>query len=427
MAIYWARLMCLSIAGGAIALLAGGAILLQPSDLKPFASPTTGQALPPAILFKFGTRLASAVDSFAFALKPPMAQLSAAASGYQLTHALASFARLRVAEAIEAASSKDTDGLADCVDIARHTKPSTDADALRRLLRYLAAQRLLVASDDPSTTRFGLTPATRLLLKGEPGSLWGMVQVQAGDHADGWANLDASLTNGAGTIAFDHKFGKSVWDHYQQNPPLEEAFASFMTAASRSSNAAIASAGFNFSEQCSGIVDVGGGHGSLLGELVAVHSSLASKATVVDVPGVVDSAARVPGVRFQPGDFFEANSLPSAPSLNCFILKHILHDWSDAKAVSILRNIRRAMSRHDGPGGGTERAATLLLAECVLAPSDPMLPFKAGLDVNMMAMVGGKERTQSEWVALLREGGFEVAAFRPTRSPLTLIVARMLR
>ena len=56
-----------------------------------------------------------------------------------------------------------------------------------------------------------------------------------------------------------------------------------------------------------------------------------------------------------------------------------------------------------------------------------MLPFKAGLDVNMMAMVGGKERTQSEWVALLREGGFEVAAFRPTRSPLTLIVARMLR
>lgn len=251
------------------------------------------------------------------------------------------------------------------------------------------------------------------------------MQIQAGDHADGWAALDASLTQGAGTIAFDHKFGKSVWEHYQQNPPLEEKFASFMTAASRPSNAAIAGTGFNFTEHCGGIADVGGGHGSLLGELVAVHPKLANKATVVDVPGVVQSAAQVPGVRFQSGDFFDASSLPSASSLNCFVLKHILHDWSDAKSISILRNVRRAMDRRGGSGGDAAKPSTLLLAECVLAPSDPLLPFKAGLDVNMMAMVGGKERTQSEWVELLREGGFDVIAFHPTRSPLTLIEARM--
>ena len=77
-------------------------------------------------------------------------------------------------------------------------------------------------------------------------------------------------------------------------------------------------------------------------------------------------------------------------------------------------------------GGGPARTPALLLAECVLAPSDPMLPFVAGLDVNMMAMAGGKERTKAEWTALLRSGGFEPVAFRPTRSPLTLIEARML-
>lgn len=424
MAIYWARLLCLSFTGMLMAILAGGAVFLQPSDLQPYVSPTTGQFLPPAIAFQAATKLGKFMDDLAFKLRPPMAQISSAASGYQLTQALASFARMHVAEAILASANEETDGLADAFDIARKTTPKSDVDALRRLLRFLTAHRLLLSDGDPSTTRFGLTAATRLLLEEAPGSAWGMVIVQAGDHSDGWANLDASLSHGPEQIAFDHKFGKTIWEHYQQNPKLEAAFASFMTAASQPANAAIAGSGFNFSSSCLGLVDVGGGHGSLLGEIVQSFPSLAHRATVVDQPSVVSSAPDVPAVKFHPGDFFDANSLPSSSGSNCFLLKHVLHDWSDAKAVSILRNVRRAMSRVSS--SGSPSISTLLVAECVLTEHDPMMPLKAGLDVTMMAMAGGKERTMDEWTELLRNGGFEAVHFRSTRSPLTLIEARML-
>ena len=92
---------------------------------------------------------------------------------------------------------------------------------------------------------------------------------------------------------------------------MEKAFASFMTATSRPTNAAVASAGFNFTEKCSALADIGGGHGTLLGEIVASNPSLSHKATVMDAPGVVDSATPVAGVRFHAGDFVSAGTHPS--------------------------------------------------------------------------------------------------------------------
>ena len=212
-AIIWARLLCLSFTGMLMAILAG-VLLLQPSDLQPYVCDdwpvlATGNSFQAAIVLgKHGRPC----------VRGHHGKISSAASGYQLTQALASFARMHVAEAILASANEETDGLADAFDIARKTTPKSDVDALRRLLRFLTAHRLLLSDGDPSTTRFGLTAATRLLLEEAPGSAWGMVIVQAGDHSDGWANLDASLSHGPEQIAFDHRFGKTIWEHYQQNP-----------------------------------------------------------------------------------------------------------------------------------------------------------------------------------------------------------------
>ena len=421
MAVYFGRL-CVVLTSMLVALLAGGLAMLieSKSDLQAFRSPTTGYELPPLLAFKVGTQIGAMMEAVAFRLKPPMAQIADGTRGYQSTHALGAFARLRVAEAIEATADARSDGLADVFDISRHTEPATSAEALRRLLRYLAVQGYVASNGDPSTTRFGHTAGTRLLLKEVPGSLWGMAVVQAADHADAWQHLDATLTQGPETIAFESRYGLSIFDHYAANPNYQFAFSQFMTSISQPTNAGIAASSFNFTAACGGgLVDLGGGHGSLLAEVVATHPALSGRATVVDIGAVVEAAAQRPGVRFVVGDAFEKQSLPA--SSNCYVLKSVLHDWSDARATSILKNVRHALS----PAGDSAR---LLIAEVVLlSTGDAMSGMKLGLDVSMMALTGGKERSKDEWTALLLASGFEPVAFLSTPSPMTIIEARLSR
>ena len=110
-------------------------------------------------------------------------------------------------------------GLADVREIAAEAK--VDAAALRRLLRMLASVNMVTSDGGPEASKFGLTPATKLLVKDAAGSLWGAAIIMASDHYDGWKNLDAPLKNGAGTIAFDDKFAKPIWQHYKENPFYE--------------------------------------------------------------------------------------------------------------------------------------------------------------------------------------------------------------
>ena len=114
------------------------------------------------------TRFSQLVDNLAFALKPPTAQLMQMINGYQVTQALGAFATLHIAEAMERLNPA---GLSDVRAIAAVAE--VDPDALRRLLRMLAAVHLVTSDGGPAATRFGMTPATRLLLKDAPGSLWG--------------------------------------------------------------------------------------------------------------------------------------------------------------------------------------------------------------------------------------------------------------
>ena len=268
------------------------------------------------------------------------------------------------------------------------------------LLRFLAAHSFVASSGGPLAQRFGLTPASQMLAKDATGSLWGAAVIGSADHYDGWQNLEASLRKGASTVAFDDKFGLSIWEHYKRNPTQEKAFAHFMTGVSAGPNAALAMSGVNFS-QCERIVDVGGGHGSLMQELVAAFPSLSGAATVFDMPSVVRSAPTIHGVHFKGGDFFDPKTIPRGASTNCYVEKVVLHDWSDTKTVAILKNIATALETAKVPRANRR----LFLAEQVLSDGDALQVSKLGLDVNMMVMCGGGERTAGEWAALLDQAG----------------------
>ena len=384
------------------------------ADLSSYESPITGVGLPPMAVFRVATKFSALVDAFAFALKPPTAQVMSMVNGYQLTQALGVFARLHLAEAMLKLANRD--GMTDVIVLA--TEVGVDAEALRRLLRFLAAHSFVASSGGPLAQRFGLTPASQMLAKDATGSLWGAAVIGSADHYDGWQNLEASLRKGASTVAFDDKFGLSIWEHYKRNPTQEKAFAHFMTGVSAGPNAALAMSGVNFS-QCERIVDVGGGHGSLMQELVAAFPSLSGAATVFDMPSVVRSAPTIHGVHFKGGDFFDPKTIPRGASTNCYVEKVVLHDWSDTKTVAILKNIATALETAKVPRANRR----LFLAEQVLSDGDALQVSKLGLDVNMMVMCGGGERTAGEWAALLDQAGWSMSSVFPTRSLFSVIEA----
>ena len=124
-------------------------------------------------------------------------------------------------------------------------------------------------------------------------------------------------------------------------------------------------------------------------------------------------------VVFRGGDVFDARTLPRGRESNCYILKVMLHGYSDAKAVQILRTIAQALDAAGVPR--SERK--LFVAEAQLVSDDALEVPKLGLDVNMMVMAGGKERTVSEWKQLLDEAGWVLAKSHPTTSFYTVMEA----
>jgi SAM-dependent methyltransferase len=150
------------------------------------------------------------------------------------------------------------------------------------------------------------------------------------------------------------------------------------------------------------IVDVGGGHGAKLVAILSANPRL--RGVLFDLPSVVEGATAVRrgavGDRCEivGGDFFE--QVPSGA--DGYLLSGIVHDWGDDAALKILRNCRRAI-RSDG---------TLLLVETVLTPSSD--PSQALMDVLMMVLTGGRERSEADFESLLREAGFSLTSVIPT-------------
>jgi hypothetical protein len=280
------------------------------------------------------------------------------------------------------------------------------AEPLFRLLRALVG--LGVFKKDASD-RFALTPMGELLRAGDPDSKRAMAIMIGEEHHRAWGELLYSLETGK--PAFDHVYGEPVFDYLAKHPEAGANFDAAMTAIHGRETAAMIEA-YDFSG-IEHLIDVGGGNGTLLSMLLARYPSL--RGTLYDLPHVVDRnrvKLREAGIadrcRAVGGDFFQ--NVPTGA--NAYLMRHIIHDWDDERSIAILDNCRRAMA--DG--------GRVLLIEIVLG-DDLKSNFGPMLDLNMLVMPGGKERTAAEYRQLFGAAGLKLARIIPTTADVSVIEA----
>jgi hypothetical protein len=305
-------------------------------------------------------------------------------------------ARLRLPDAIG-------DGPASVEEIASAT--GTHAPSLRRLLDALTADGLF-RSEGPG--RYGPTPWSDLLRSDHPQSQRALADVLlGGSHFDAWGAIETSIRTGE--TAFDAHFGMSWVDYYVAHPEDGRAFAEAMTGTTGAWEAALLEA--NPFPPFTRAVDIGGSHGSLLRHLLARNPD--ATGIVLDLPGVIASwparpddplAGRITGVA---GDFFDF--VPEGADL--YLLKLILHDWDDERAVAILRTVRKAM----GPD------ARIAVVDGVL-PESPVADPGWLRDLNMMAVTGGLERSEQAFADLMSRAGLRLDRVVVTPSPLSVVL-----
>lgn len=316
--------------------------------------------------------------------------------GAVLQRSIALAARLGIADHLAG-------GPLTAADLARRTE--TDAPSLYRLLRYLASAGIFAQS---AGGRFEQTPLSAFLRAGAPGSLRDFA-VMMGEKWmwDAWWELPYSVATGG--VAHEKVQGKGTFAYFEANPEAGAIFNRAMTSMSLGVVPAVVPA-YDFSGLGT-LVDIAGGHGSLLAGILKANPGL--KGVLFDLPFVIENAGallKAEGVAdrvvCKSGDFFK--SVPAGG--DAYMLKHIIHDWDDAQAATILRHISAAMN----PGG------RVLIVEMVVPDGNQPSPAKS-LDMMMLLMEGGKERTPAEYEALYASAGLRLSRIVPTRSPYSIV------
>jgi hypothetical protein len=321
-------------------------------------------------------------------MSTPADALSRLADGYLATQLLHVAVELRLPEAL-AAGPRHAAELAPVVD--------ADRDVLHRVLRGLAADGVL---DEQPDGRFALTAVGELLDGGHPSSMRGAVRARGGLYYTALAGLLAATRTGGTPFELAH--GRPFFAHLAAHPEQGEAFQASMAARSRREAAAVVAA-YDFSRFAT-LVDIGGGPGLLLSAVLAADPGLAG--TLFDRPEVV-AGAELPHVG---GDFFA--QVP--PGAEAYLLSRVIHDWDDAEATAILRTCRRAMAD----------TATLLLVEALLPERAAEDPAAVRMDLHMLALLHGRERTRREYAGLLATAGLRLTRVVAAGAGVHVIEAR---
>lgn len=330
---------------------------------------------------------------------PPQVQIVELVLAKIKTHALGVFAELKIADLL-------ADGPRSTAALAGAT--GAHAPSLGRLLRLLAALGVLTEAERDG---YGLTDAGQLLRTDVPGSLRGIAAMFGGEvHSRAWARLNHSVMNGA--PAFDKVFGMPIFEYLATDPNAAAMFDDAMTSSSVAQAEAVVGA-YDFSG-IGRLVDVAGGHGTLLATILQRYPSISG--VLFELPHVAAGAGRVfddAGVRDRveivSGDFLEA--VPSGA--DAYIMKRIIHDWDDDRAATILGTCRAALA----PSG------RILVVDAVLDDSPSSLYGKM-LDIEMLALTPhGKERTEAEFRGLLTMAGLRLGRTVATASPLSVLEA----
>ncbi len=285
---------------------------------------------------------------------------------------------------------------------------STHAPSLFRILRALASAGVFKKENDG---RFGLTPLSETLITDAPGSTrWFIISELGQEHYPAWGNLMHSVKTGE--VAFDDFFGMDIWKYFSQNPEDAAVFNDSMSANTAAVNEAITSL-YDFSK-FNKIVDVGGGHGGLITSILQKNADVAG--VLFDAPEVIEGARaklEAAGVADRceavAGNFFEA--VPEGG--DAYVMKWIIHDWEDEKAITILKNCRQH----------TQSGDRLIIVDCVVPENDEP-DFSKTFDLNMLVMTGGKERTAAEFQELLAAAGFKLLRVIPTDLPPSIVEAQ---
>jgi len=287
------------------------------------------------------------------------------------------------------------------------TATETHAPSLFRILRALVSVGVLSSGEGDG---FAQTPLSETLVTDAPGSLrWFAVSELGQEHYPAWGNLMHSVKTGE--IAFDNFFGVDIWKYFQQNPDDAAVFNNSMSNMTAAVNEAITSL-FDFS-QFGTVVDVGGGHGGLITAILNKNPEL--KGVLFDAPEVIEgarpkieAAGLADRVETVAGNFFQA--VPEGG--DAYIMKWIIHDWDDEKSNTILRNCRSRMKAN----------GRLILVDSVVPQTDEP-HFSKFIDLNMLVMTGGKERTEKEFAELLAAAGFRLLRVIPTDLPTSIVEA----
>jgi hypothetical protein len=300
------------------------------------------------------------------------------------------------------------DVLADCPKSCGEIADATGADgsSLFRLMRALASLGVVAMEDD---NLFRLTGIGAPLQSGMPGSLRSMILTLGEEHYQAWGRILHSIQSGK--PAFDCVFKAPLFEHLQRFPSAGDTFDTAMTDFTSQAALAIVAA-YDFSPIRTA-VDVGGGQGALIGTILRSNPHMTG--TIFDLPSVVVKARErlvTAGIENRcqaiAGSFFE--SVPEGAE--AYLLKNVLHDWDDDSALVILRNCRGAM----------KDMGKLLVIE-VMLPERPESSFENLLDLNMLVMSGGRERTEAEYRKLFAASGFRLTRVIPTIAPLNVIEA----
>jgi hypothetical protein len=288
------------------------------------------------------------------------------------------------------------------------TGTGSQASSLYRLLRMLAASGVFRECADG---RFENTELSKTLCSDVMNSMRGFAIMMVDDYnLLAWNDLMPSVLTD--TPAFKRVHGREIFEYLMGRPEKAREFGESMTSLSRTENPAVAGA-YDFAG-ISTLVDVGGGHGSLIAEILRAAPGL--RGIVFDRPEVIEAAEREvhrrePGIaeRYElvTGDFFE-----SVPEADAYIMKYVVHDWDDDRCVRILSNCRRALR---GKG-------RILVVDTVVPPGNDAHWSKL-LDVNMLVVTGGRERTQDEFARLFARAGLSLQRVIPTACPLSVLEA----
>lgn len=330
---------------------------------------------------------------------PPQARLLQLSAGKWVTQAIYAAARLELADQFKE-GPRTVQQLASAV--------GADPLALHRLLRALASVEIF---RERESGEFELTPMAEYLRKDVPGSLHGAALMLG--HPGVWLPLGELVYSvKTGKPAFDHVFGMGCWEYLGKNPELAAQFDAAMTSFSHQEAPAIVQA-FDFSAFRS-VADIGGGGGLLISEILRAHASV--RGILFDQPTAIQRAkahleagglsARCELVA---GDFFKG--VPEGA--DAYVLKRVIHDWDDGRARAILEKVRQAM-RED---------STLLVIEAVL-PAGNAPSYAKLLDLEMLTVLTGRERTEADFRALLASAGFRLDTVFPTRSGKSILRAR---